>query len=66
MKMQVSETLSCYAEYAAELKWLEKVEMYKADNCCMSCGGEGHHGYEEGTGCVYTCFACGGTGSFCH
>ena len=29
---------------------------------CESCGGFGDHGYEEETGCAYTCYACYGTG----
>lgn len=29
---------------------------------CRSCGGEGHHGLDE-DGCLYTCYACGGTGT---
>ena len=29
---------------------------------CESCGGEGHHGYEQDSGNPFTCYACGGTG----
>jgi len=29
---------------------------------CPSCGGEGDHGVEEGTGRLYVCHQCGGTG----
>ncbi len=29
---------------------------------CQSCDGFGDHGVEEESGCLYTCYACGGTG----
>lgn len=35
-----------------------KIEM--AD--CPSCGGFGDHGVEEESGCLYVCYACGGSG----
>lgn len=47
------------AEYAEYSKWLSVEE---ADNYCESCGGFGDHGVEEDTGCLYVCYACGGTG----
>jgi hypothetical protein len=29
---------------------------------CSSCDGFGDHGVEEESGCLYACYACGGTG----
>jgi hypothetical protein len=29
---------------------------------CERCDGFGDHGVEEETGCLYTCYACAGTG----
>lgn len=39
-------------------------EQYAAWNMCTSCDGEGHHGIEEETGCMYSCYACGETGKY--
>ena len=49
------------AEYAEYSKWLSVEE--KPDYC-ESCGGFGDHGVEEDTGCLYVCYACGGTGKW--
>ena len=29
---------------------------------CPSCDGDGHHGVEPETGCLYACYCCGTTG----
>lgn len=42
----------------------ERMAMYKDNNICPSCGGEGAHGYEEESGLPYTCYACAGTGKW--
>lgn len=39
-------------------------EQYAALDICPSCHGYGHHGYEEDTGCLYSCYACGETGRY--
>lgn len=46
--------------------WDEYVddEQCRALSICSSCGGHGHHGIEEDTGCFYTCYLCFGTGNY--
>jgi hypothetical protein len=48
--------------------WQEWVMLTQAEatNTCMSCDGDGHHGFEEETGCLYICYGCGGTGKHYH
>lgn len=45
--------------------WQEWVRVAEAEatNTCMSCGGDGHHGYDEAD-CLYICYGCGGTGRY--
>lgn len=46
---------NCYADWCA-------ARAMRDNQYCDSCDGFGDHGVEEETGCLYTCFACGGTG----
>lgn len=39
-------------------------EQYRELDVCLSCHGDGHHGIEEDTGCLYSCYACGETGNY--
>ena len=39
-------------------------EQYRTLDICASCQGDGHHGIEEDTGCLYSCYACGETGRY--
>ena len=47
------------AEYAEYSQWLS---VESAPDYCESCDGFGDHGVEEESGCLYVCYACGGTG----
>ena len=49
--------IDIWEEYADE-------EQCRALNLCSSCGGAGHHGVEQDTGCFYTCYLCFGTGNY--
>jgi DnaJ-class molecular chaperone len=59
-KMNISEWL----EYAAQCAYEAREAYYAAQNICPSCGGMGDHGVEEDTGCLFTCYSCGGTGRY--
>jgi hypothetical protein len=41
---------------------MSEVKKVEPSDDCDSCGGWGDHGVEEETGCLYVCYACGGTG----
>ena len=45
------------------LEWCFESQHEVLDKC-TSCGGWGDHGLEEETGCLYTCYACYGTGKY--
>lgn len=46
--------------------WLEWCHELQAEELgtCTTCDGYGDHGFEEETGCLYTCYGCGGTGKY--
>lgn len=41
----------------------ELVAQAEATDTCMSCDGDGHHGYDEAD-CPHICYGCGGTGKY--
>ena len=55
--MRKLETLQSWLEWCLEAQ-SEMLDL------CTSCDGDGHHGYEEETGCLYSCYMCGETGKY--
>jgi hypothetical protein len=52
--------------FETQQSWQEWVVLTQAEatDTCISCYGWGDHGVEEETGCLYTCYACCGTGKY--
>jgi hypothetical protein len=50
-----------YAEIKAEEAYYDALASL---GLCLSCKGEGDHGFEEESGLPYVCHRCGGTGAY--
>jgi len=53
-----------YIAYADMLAAEAREAYFAAQDICPVCAGAGDHGFEEETGCLYTCYGCYGTGKY--